>query len=76
MRILITGSAGHLGEALIRTLKSDHEVIGLDIVPSPFTTVVGTITDRATVERCMDGVEAVLHTATLHKPHVATHTRQ
>lgn len=24
----------------------------------------------------MDGVEAVIHTATLHKPHVATHSRQ
>ncbi|MCX6048121.1 MAG: NAD(P)-dependent oxidoreductase [Chloroflexi bacterium] len=76
MRILITGSAGHLGEALVRTLQSEHEVIGLDIVPSPFTTVVGTIIDPATVERCMDGVQAVFHTATLHKPHVVTHTRQ
>jgi nucleoside-diphosphate-sugar epimerase len=29
MRILVTGSAGHLGEALMRTLEhSDHEVIG------------------------------------------------
>ena len=76
MKILITGSAGHLGEALVRTLHGEHEVIGLDLVHSPWTTVVGTITDRATVERCMKGVEVVLHTATLHKPHVATHTRQ
>ena len=30
MRILVTGSAGHLGEALVRTLQNaNHEVIGV-----------------------------------------------
>ncbi len=77
MRILITGSAGHLGEALVRSLQdSDHETVGIDILDSPFTTQVGSITDRAFVARCMDGVQAVLHAATLHKPHIVTHTRQ
>ncbi|AUX39620.1 NAD-dependent epimerase [Sorangium cellulosum] len=77
MRILVTGSAGHLGEALVRTLRdTSHEVVGLDIVASPFTERVGSIVDRAHVRRCMEGVDAVLHTATLHKPHVATHSRQ
>jgi nucleoside-diphosphate-sugar epimerase len=39
MRVLVTGSAGHLGEALVRTLKSlKQEVVGLDILESPFTT--------------------------------------
>jgi nucleoside-diphosphate-sugar epimerase len=76
MRVLVTGSAGHLGEALVRTLKdSKHEVVGLDILESPFTTDVGSITDRSCVRRCMTGVQAVFHTATLHKPHVATHGR-
>lgn len=77
MKILVTGSAGHLGEALVRTLQdARHDVVGLDIVASPFTSDVGSITSRADVKRCMRGVNAVLHTATLHKPHVATHTRQ
>jgi UDP-glucose 4-epimerase len=77
MRILVTGSAGHLGEALMRTLPAaGHEAIGLDILASPFTAEVGSIADRSTVKRCMAGVEAVLHTATLHKPHVETHSRQ
>jgi nucleoside-diphosphate-sugar epimerase len=32
----VTGSAGHLGEALMRTLQNtSHEVVGLDIVDSP-----------------------------------------
>ncbi|HEV7609280.1 MAG TPA: NAD(P)-dependent oxidoreductase [Steroidobacteraceae bacterium] len=77
MKLLITGSSGHLGEALMRTLANGpHEAVGVDMVPSPFTSVVGSIVDRAVVDRCMKGVDAVLHTATLHKPHVATHPRQ
>jgi UDP-glucose 4-epimerase len=32
--------------------------------------------ERAFVKECMAGVDAVLHAATLHKPHVVTHTRQ
>lgn len=77
MRILVTGSAGHLGEALVRTLRQmDCEAVGLDVLASPFTDYVGSIVDRASVKECMKDVNVVLHTATLHKPHVATHSRQ
>lgn len=77
MTILVTGSAGHLGEALMRTLRiQNRSVRGLDLRPSPFTDHVGSITDRGFVRACMQGVSAVLHTATLHKPHVTTHSRQ
>ncbi len=77
MKVLVTGSSGHLGEALVRTLSaSEHEVVSLDILPSPFTTVVGSITDRFCVAKCMIGVRAVFHTATLHRPHVDSHRRQ
>jgi UDP-glucose 4-epimerase len=75
--ILITGSAGHLGEALMRTCRAAGRAArGLDRRPSPFTDCVGSIADRDVVHACMQGVHAVLHTATLHKPHVATHTAQ
>ncbi len=74
---LVTGSAGHLGEALVRTLRAaGRPVRGLDRLASPFTDVVGSITDPAVVERGMDGAGDVIHAATLHKPHVATHSRQ
>ncbi|MBS0582628.1 MAG: NAD(P)-dependent oxidoreductase [Proteobacteria bacterium] len=77
MKILVTGSSGHLGEALMRGLRgSGHDVVGIDILPSPWTDEVGTIADRGFVHDCMRGVDTVLHAATLHKPHVATHARQ
>jgi UDP-glucose 4-epimerase len=77
MKFLVTGSAGHLGEALVRTLRdAGREVAGLDRTASRFTAHVGSIVERACVRRAMAGVDAVLHTATLHKPHVATHSRQ
>jgi UDP-glucose 4-epimerase len=77
MKILITGSRGHLGEALMRSLRqSPHEIVGIDLVASPFTDLRGSILDRDLLRQCMRGVDAVLHTATLHKPHVATHSAQ
>ena len=76
MRILVTGSSGHLGEALMRRLPEDgHEVIGLDVLESAHTDVVGSVADRACVRHCMAEVEAVVHSATLHKPHVDSHGR-
>lgn len=76
-KVLVTGSAGHLGEALVRVLRDQgREVVGIDVEGSPFTSVVGSITDRGTVRECLRGVGTVLHTATLHKPHVGSHDRQ
>jgi nucleoside-diphosphate-sugar epimerase len=75
--ILVTGSSGHLGEALVRTLRANaRSCRGLDRIASPFTDVVGSIVDPAVVDRAMAGCDQVIHAATLHKPHVATHTRQ
>jgi nucleoside-diphosphate-sugar epimerase len=78
MRVLVTGSSGHLGEALVRVLGAQEglEVVGLDVLAAPTTAVVGSVTDRDLVRSCVEGVDAVLHTATLHKPHVGSHTRQ
>ena len=77
MTVLVTGSSGHLGEALMRTLRADgRAALGLDLIPGPFTDEIGSIADRVLVARSMRGVDAVLHTATLHKPHVATHARE
>jgi UDP-glucose 4-epimerase len=52
--VLVTGSAGHLGEALMRTLPQEgHSPIGLDIKASPFTQFVGSIANRSFVRSCL-----------------------
>lgn len=77
MTILVTGSAGHLGEAILRTLRSrGSPVRGIDRKTSLFTDAVGSIVDPDFVRSQMHGITAVIHTATLHKPHVATHSKQ
>jgi len=61
----------------MRTLPQEgYRPIGLDLKTSPFTQFVGSIANRSFVRSCMRGVDAVVHTATLHKPHVVTHSRQ
>ena len=73
----MTGSAGHLGEALSRVLlERGHDVTGIDLKASPYTTVVGSVADRDVVRECVAGADAVLHAATLHKPHVGSHSKQ
>jgi UDP-glucose 4-epimerase len=77
MRVLVTGSSGHLGEALVRVLGGDGlDVVGLDVLESPCTSAIGSIDDRAFVRDSLKGVDVVLHTATLHKPHVGSHDRR
>jgi nucleoside-diphosphate-sugar epimerase len=77
MKILVTGSSGHLGEALMRVLPSrGHEVVGLDLRESEHTAIIGSVADRELVRPALVGVEAVIHTATLHKPQVGSHSRQ
>lgn len=77
MRYLITGSSGHLGEAIVKTLRNDgRDAVSIDVKPGAFTDHVGSIVDQAFVSQCCNGVDVIIHAATLHKPHVATHSRQ
>jgi UDP-glucose 4-epimerase len=73
MTIVVTGTAGHLGEALMRTLRAaGRPALGIDLRPSPFTDRVGSINDRGFVGECLRGARVVIHPANLHKPHVST----
>ncbi|MEM9107471.1 MAG: NAD(P)-dependent oxidoreductase, partial [Pseudomonadota bacterium] len=60
MTILVTGSSGHLGDAITRLLRArGTDVRGMDITPSPQTDIVGTIADRNLVRDALDGVAAL-----------------
>jgi nucleoside-diphosphate-sugar epimerase len=77
MRALVTGSSGHLGEALVRTLRNrGADAVGLDVRPSKWTNVVGSVSDPDLMHELTAGVDVVFHTATLHKPQLAFLPRQ
>lgn len=73
MRVLVTGGTGFTGTALVRRLKqAGHEVVALDykdglqceaLRKMGAEVVLGSVTDRAVVERSMRGVEYVFHLA-------------
>lgn len=67
---LITGGAGFLGINLARYLLArGHKVTSLDIAPfdypekSQITEIIGDIRDRAAVDKAMQGINIVIHTA-------------
>lgn len=76
MRLLLTGSSGWLGRFLAPLLRADgHEVTGLDIAPGTDTDFLGSVADRALVDRIFAerGIEAVIHSGALHKPDIHRH---
>lgn len=56
--------------------RHGFEPVGLDLRRSAFTHHVGALQDRALLRRALQGCRAVLHAATLHKPHIASHDDQ
>lgn len=70
-KVLVTGGSGFLGINLIRHLfaKGVTEIRSLDLVEFDYPekdrveAIVGDIRNNATVAKCMEGVEMVVHTA-------------
>lgn len=67
---LITGGAGFLGINMTRyLLQRGHKVVSLDLLPFDYperpqiTEVTGDIRNRADVDKAMQGVDIVIHTA-------------
>jgi nucleoside-diphosphate-sugar epimerase len=83
MRVLVTGGTGFTGTALVRRLReAGHDVVALDykdglqcdaLRAMGAEVIIGSVTDRAVVERSMQGVEYVFHLAAafreLNVPH-------
>ena len=73
MRVLLTGSSGWLGRFLAPKLQAaGHAVVGLDVAPGTHTRVVGSVADRAVIDRIFadHDIEAVIHAGALHKPDI------
>lgn len=79
MRILLTGSSGWLGRFLAPMLRARGEVVtGLDVAPGIDTQVIGSVADRALVDRVFadHAIEAVIHAGALHKPDIVRYPAQ
>lgn len=70
MQILLTGSSGRIGTAIAELLSPLHRVVGLDRVPGPYTVHVGDVCNRGLLDSLLADVDAVIHAASLHAPHV------
>ena len=74
MKIVLTGSSGRVGRAIFGALAARHEVIGIDRTPFATTRHVGDVTDPRLLAATLKGVDAVIHAAALHAPHVGLHS--
>jgi nucleoside-diphosphate-sugar epimerase len=73
MKVLVTGGSGFTGKALVkRLLDEGNQVVALDYKEGLKTdemrswgakVVIGSVTDREVVEKCMKGVDVVHHLA-------------
>lgn len=71
MRVVVTGSGGRVGRAIVTRLAGEHDVVGLDRLPaSTAVQHVADILDRRALAAALRGADAVIHAAALHAPHV------
>ena len=70
MKIAITGASGRIGRAIHFNLCRQHHVVGVDRSVASVTTHLGEVTDYKHLVKAFSGMDAVIHTAALHAPHV------
>lgn len=70
----MTGTSGQIGSIIADRLAEEHVVLGIDLMPGHQTNLRGDIRDRDFIFSAMKDIDAVIHTASLHAPHVPSHT--
>lgn len=75
MKVLVTGSSGRIGGAIAARLSLRHAVSGIDLKDGALTTTILDVCDTTRLAPLLAGVEAVVHTASLHVPDLAARSR-
>ncbi len=70
MKIAITGTSGRIGRAIHFSLCQNNKITGVDRSVASVTTHLGDIEDNILLRKAFRGVDAVVHSAALHAPHV------
>src|SRR5579862_8999736 len=72
VRALVTGGSGFIGSHVVdKLIAAGHEARILDLAGSPWhdpaevETIVGDLTDAATVREALDGCDAIFHLAAM-----------
>jgi len=69
-KILVTGSSGKLGKAIVQLLHaSDYDVLGIDLVSGDTTNELIDIRDENAVLEVTNKIDVIIHTAALHGKH-------
>lgn len=69
-KILVTGSSGQLGRAVVNQLKlRNYNVLGIDIVESTTTDKLIDIRHATQINKLTKGFDAIIHTAAIHGKH-------
>ncbi|EHQ30532.1 NAD-dependent epimerase/dehydratase family protein [Mucilaginibacter paludis] len=70
MKVLVTGSAGKLGAAVMAKLKAASvQAIGADLIPSSTTDLILDIKHKDQVNQACQDIDAIIHTAAIHGKH-------
>ncbi len=71
MHILLTGSGGRVGQAILARLQSAAITVStFDRNETTRPTWLGDVADSKLLDQALRGMDAVIHTAALHAPHV------
>jgi nucleoside-diphosphate-sugar epimerase len=76
LKVLVTGSSGRIGGAIAARLTLRHQVTGVDLRPGALTTAIADLCDTRRIAELCAGMDAIVHTASLHVPDLAARSEQ